>query len=175
MLIKNEIAQGNWENAYNYSTKLTSSNENFSNNVSQKISQEMQESYQKKQFEEQIQVKNKVIDSKNIWIYGLLTMVSFSLILFILFVFRRKQYNLRKDNIRNQKFTRQLIVEIEEERRRISADLHDSVNHDLLNIKNFGKKSSDEVIERLHEHSLDLAPNPEMDENGVLIGEGYEE
>lgn len=32
--------------------------------------------------------------------------------------------------------------------------------HDLLNIKNFGKKSSDEVIERLKAFGLDLAPNP---------------
>lgn len=39
--------------------------------------------------------------------------------------------------------------------------------HDLLNIKNFGKKSSDEVIEKLHQFGLDLMPNPEgvdMDE-----------
>jgi DNA-directed RNA polymerase subunit alpha len=36
--------------------------------------------------------------------------------------------------------------------------------HDLLNIKNFGKKSSDEVIERLHHFGLDLAPNPEIEE-----------
>ena len=33
--------------------------------------------------------------------------------------------------------------------------------HDLLNIKNFGKKSSDEVIEKLHQMGLDLQPNPE--------------
>ena len=33
--------------------------------------------------------------------------------------------------------------------------------HDLLNIKNFGKKSSDEVIEKLHEVGLSLQPNPE--------------
>ncbi len=33
--------------------------------------------------------------------------------------------------------------------------------HDLLNIKNFGKKSSDEVIERLHAFNLSLKPNPE--------------
>lgn len=33
--------------------------------------------------------------------------------------------------------------------------------HDLLNIKNFGKKSSDEVIEKLHAVGLNLAPNPE--------------
>lgn len=39
--------------------------------------------------------------------------------------------------------------------------------HDLLNIKNFGKKSSDEVIERLHHFGLDLAPNPEGEEEEV--------
>lgn len=39
--------------------------------------------------------------------------------------------------------------------------------HDLLNIKNFGKKSSDEVIEKLHQFGLDLMPNPE----GVDIDE----
>ena len=33
--------------------------------------------------------------------------------------------------------------------------------HDLLNIKNFGKKSSDEVIEKLHQVVLSLQPNPE--------------
>jgi len=33
--------------------------------------------------------------------------------------------------------------------------------HDLLNIKNFGKKSSDEVIEKLRACGLDLMPNPE--------------
>lgn len=39
--------------------------------------------------------------------------------------------------------------------------------HDLLNIKNFGKKSSDEVIERLSAFGLKLKPNPE----GVEIEE----
>ncbi len=33
--------------------------------------------------------------------------------------------------------------------------------HDLLSIKNFGKKSSDEVIEKLHQVGLELQPNPE--------------
>ena len=42
------------------------------------------------------------------------------------------------------------------------AELLKKSEHDLLNIKNFGKKSSDEVIERLHHFGLDLAPNPEM-------------
>lgn len=40
------------------------------------------------------------------------------------------------------------------------SELLKKSEHDLLNIKNFGKKSSDEVIERLHHFGLDLAPNP---------------
>jgi len=41
------------------------------------------------------------------------------------------------------------------------AELLKKSEHDLLNIKNFGKKSSDEVIEKLHQVGLDLMPNPE--------------
>jgi DNA-directed RNA polymerase subunit alpha len=44
------------------------------------------------------------------------------------------------------------------------SELLKKSEHDLLNIKNFGKKSSDEVIERLRHFGLDLAPNPEEDE-----------
>lgn len=45
------------------------------------------------------------------------------------------------------------------------AELLKKSENDLLNIKNFGKKSSDEVIERLHHFGLNLTPNPEnMDE-----------
>jgi DNA-directed RNA polymerase subunit alpha len=39
--------------------------------------------------------------------------------------------------------------------------------NDLLNIKNFGKKSADEVIERLRAFGLDLKPNPE-DESVII-------
>ncbi len=48
------------------------------------------------------------------------------------------------------------------------SELLKKSEHDLLNIKNFGKKSSDEVIERLHHFGLDLQPNPEGEED--LIG-----
>ena len=44
------------------------------------------------------------------------------------------------------------------------SELLKKSEHDLLNIKNFGKKSSDEVIERLQHFGLDLAPNPEVEE-----------
>ncbi len=41
------------------------------------------------------------------------------------------------------------------------SELLKKSEHDLLNIKNFGKKSSDEVIEKLRQAGLELQPNPE--------------
>ncbi len=41
------------------------------------------------------------------------------------------------------------------------SELLNKSENDLLNIKNFGKKSADEVIERLRAFGLDLKPNPE--------------
>lgn len=42
------------------------------------------------------------------------------------------------------------------------AELLKKSENDLLNIKNFGKKSSDEVIERLLHFGLNLVPSPEV-------------
>lgn len=49
------------------------------------------------------------------------------------------------------------------------AELLKKSEHDLLNIKNFGKKSSDEVIEKLQQFGLDLMPNPEGVEYEDLV------
>lgn len=47
------------------------------------------------------------------------------------------------------------------------AELLKKSENDLLNIKNFGKKSSDEVIERLHHFGMNLTPSPELVEEEV--------
>ena len=49
------------------------------------------------------------------------------------------------------------------------SELLKKSEHDLLNIKNFGKKSSDEVIEKLHQMGLDLQPNPDDAEDLEMI------
>ena len=49
------------------------------------------------------------------------------------------------------------------------SELLKKSEHDLLNIKNFGKKSSDEVIEKLNKMGLDIQPNPEEADDMELI------
>lgn len=51
------------------------------------------------------------------------------------------------------------------------AELLQKSENDLLNIKNFGKKSSDEVIERLQAFGLNLRPDPE----GTILPVGIED
>ena len=41
------------------------------------------------------------------------------------------------------------------------SELLQKSENDLLNIKNFGKKSADEVVERMRAFGLDLKPSPE--------------
>lgn len=48
------------------------------------------------------------------------------------------------------------------------SELLQKSEHDLLNIKNFGKKSADEVIERMNAFGLYLKPNPEEEVMNTL-------
>ena len=67
----------------------------------------------------------------------LLTGIVFSIVVFItIFSLRRKRKQAVDEQLKQEQFTFQLLQNTEEERSRIAGELHDSVNHDLLNIKN---------------------------------------
>ena len=51
-------------------------------------------------------------------------------------IYFRRVSTLKKKNLQQQEFSRQLIESQEQERKRIAAELHDSVGQDLLIIKN---------------------------------------
>jgi two-component system, NarL family, sensor kinase len=54
----------------------------------------------------------------------------------ILYFARKRKLEAKAEIIRQEQFTFQLLQNTEEERNRIAGELHDSVNHELLNIKN---------------------------------------
>ena len=67
------------------------------------------------------------------WFVGL-TIVGFAVIVFALY--QRRVAELKREQIAQQEFSRRLIVSQESERRRIAAELHDSLGQHLLIIKN---------------------------------------
>lgn len=54
----------------------------------------------------------------------------------VIYLSRKKKLEAQAETKRQEQFTFQLLQNTEEERSRIAGDLHDSVNHNLLNIKN---------------------------------------
>jgi two-component system NarL family sensor kinase len=110
-------------------------------------------------------LKKKTILNNNITIALLIS----CLIGFLLFVIAlnliRKQKQLKAERQNVQQYTKQLLEKTEEERKRIASDLHDSVSHELLGLKNtFEEKSEitnakiDSIINDIRIISRNLHP-----------------
>lgn len=113
---------------------------------------------------EREQLNNEVLNYKLRNTILIASLVFFAL-LFGLFYLVIKRKNLKKEAQFQEQYTFQLLQNTEEERGRIANELHDSVNHDLLNIKNKitnGKKIEVEdvshVIEEVRNISRNLHP-----------------
>lgn len=92
---------------------------------------------------------------------GIAILLGFGLILLY-----RNQRHLRSHKVLQEKFSQELLISQESERRRISKDLHDGIGQQLLVIKNklmaIGdedtKKMVDHIIEEVRTISRDLHP-----------------
>ena len=99
--------------------------------------------YQNKDKLNQIAIQKKSLMSKNTTIALLISMFIGVLLLFIIFIIKQKQKKLKLEKQITQDYTKQLLDKTEEERKRIASDLHDSVSHELLSLKNSLEAKSD--------------------------------
>ncbi|MGV3613657.1 MAG: ATP-binding protein [Fluviicola sp.] len=72
----------------------------------------------------------------NSFIYGMISLVIVLLSLWIILTIRKRRKRAEREAHLQEQFTFQLLQSTEEERSRIANELHDSVNHELLTIKN---------------------------------------
>ncbi len=86
-------------------------------------------------------------------------------LIFIVFINRRKRLALEKEQDLQEDYTKQLLQNTESERSRIAGDLHDSVNHKLLQLSSkvksgeqVGYEELTEVIEQVRDISHNLHP-----------------
>ena len=110
-----------------------------------------------KSLQEQILGKQKAL------IYLLIS--SFTGICLFIFAYYlwRRQKTLKREKANSESFTKRLLENIEVERQRIAGDLHDSINHELLSLKNSQDSTNvnvkiDEIINEIRGISRNLHP-----------------
>lgn len=148
-LREGENIKGNSKKIYEYSKSYDSiiqirSNEDTKNEIF-----ELKTKYELEKKEQQLKLNELIIDKKNkliiILALAALGIIILSLLFFLLFKHRRDQ----KEKALMAKFTHQLFENIEEERKKISYELHDELNHELLALKKTVNNETSSEIERI--------------------------
>ena len=126
---------------------------------------ELEAIYETEKKEQQIQLQKTTILNKNTTIALLVSLFLGLVLTVVIYIVKQKQKKLRIEKQNAQQYTKQLLEKTEEERKRIASDLHDSVSHELLSLKNsFEEKSNitntkiDSIINDIRIISRNLHP-----------------
>ena len=165
ILISNAYREGNYQQAADFLEKQNEIRARIAKENEKGQIYDLDIKYQTEKKEKEIAQQKAVISKNKSLIIGLLSVLSIVILGVVLYYSRKRKQEAQAETIRQEQFTFQLLQNTEEERSRIAGELHDSVNHDLLNIKNNlinGKtidvKEVANVIEEVRNISRNLHP-----------------
>ena len=135
--LKNDALENkDFKNAFLYEQKLSEVLITLGKNANSKKVVELDKKYQNAEKMQQILTQENIIEGKNRIIVMLVFLILFAFIITLVYQLKQKQKNLENEKRTTQNYTKQLLEKTEEERKRIASDLHDSVSHELLSLKN---------------------------------------
>lgn len=147
VLYNDAINRKDYEKSMLYKDSMYEATDSLGSKEMANIVAQLDKKYQTKVKEQQIALQKKTIVNKNSTIALLISGLIGFILLTIALTLIRKQKILKQEKQNTQLYTKQLLEKTEEERKRIASDLHDSVSHELLSLKNsFGQKS--EITDR---------------------------
>lgn len=165
VLQKDAIENKDYKSALQYEKEKKVIDDSIGNVVERVKIAELETKYQTEKKEQQIELQKTVILNKNTTIALLASLFIGMLLIVLVYVFRQKQKKLKLEKQNAQQYTKQLLEKTEEERKRIASDLHDSVSHELLSLKNsFEQKTEitntkiDAIIDDIRIISRNLHP-----------------
>ena len=134
--LKNEaIEKKDYKTAFYYSEALKETDDSLTNRALLIKTKELDKKYQTEKKEQQIQIQQQEITQKNTYIALLVASLSGLLLAVFAYYSWQRQKLLRQEKTNTMNFTKQLLENTEDERKRIASDLHDSISHELLNLK----------------------------------------
>jgi two-component system, NarL family, sensor kinase len=135
VLKENAVLEKNYQRAYFYSEKLKSAENKISDQKIIAKTMELDKLHETKHKEEQIALQKETIYNGKTTIALLFSLLMGLILVGVIVFFRQNQKKIKSENKRDKQYTKRLLDKTEEERRRIASDLHDSVSHELLNLK----------------------------------------
>lgn len=111
-----------------------------------------------------LELSNQELTKKNLQILLLLAALLILAAGGTIFILFNKQQRLKKVKAQEELFVKQLLMKVEEERKRIAADLHDDIGHQLLDLRNSDLASTerasavDQIIDSVRSISRNLHP-----------------
>ena len=136
VLKENAVQYGDYKSALLYEEKRTQAITDLTRNANSNKVIELDKKYQNQKKERQIATQEKMIAKKNATIAWLAFAILIVIVVVVIYQSKQKQKKLKLEKQSAQNYTKQLLEKTEEERKRIASDLHDSVSHDLLGLKN---------------------------------------
>jgi two-component system, NarL family, sensor kinase len=134
------IQKKEYKTALFYADAYNEINDSLRNKTLLIKAKELDKKYQIEKKEQQIAIQKQEITQKNTSI-ALLIASLFGMCLMIGgYYLWQKQKTLKQDKANSMNFTKQLLENTEDERKRIASDLHDSISHELLNLKSIFKQ-----------------------------------
>lgn len=136
VLQNNAIQNNDFKNALRYEAEKKIIADSIGNIAARGKIAELETIYQTEKKEQQIALQKTAILNKNTTIALLVSLFIGMFLTIVIYIIRQKQKKLKLEKQNAQLYTKQLLEKTEEERKRIASDLHDSVSHELLSLKN---------------------------------------
>jgi len=111
-----------------------------------------------------LEMSNQLLAKKNLQVLLLLSALLIIAAGGIIFILINKQQRQKKLKAQEDLFVKQFLVKVEDQRRRIAADLHDDIGHQLLDLRNSNIvemtqiTAIDQIIDSVRNISRDLHP-----------------
>lgn len=137
------LQNNDFKNAFTLEKQKQIIADSIGNIVSRMKIAELETIYETKKKEQLITLQNTEILNKNITIALLASLFLGLFLAVVLYINRLKQKKLKLEKQNVQHYTKQLLEKTEEERKRIASDLHDSVSHELLGLKNLFEEKNE--------------------------------
>ena len=159
LLSKIYAAKGDYKNALHYQNSSQRLKDSLYNTSTANSLAYYQTLYETEKKESELLAKNtniQLLEKDNQAARRRFMLISLSLVLlFTIFFLYRNRLQLKSKKVLQEKFSQELLVSQEEERRRISKDLHDGLGQQLLLIKNKVIKNNDPDTKTLVENAIE--------------------